>query len=185
MSSSKKDSLSQWRAYGPYAVGFDTKELRTAQLVRKRRKPLFETPLEREVAVQQVSYGLNESATQAIADILPELSKAAEGLPDNSQPVNALIVPILSRIKHPSFEDEHEWRLLVMGELNGVELQFADGRSAITPHVELVLRPGMISEVMVGPAAHAMLKCDGVRELLHSCGQDIATVSHSESPYRA
>jgi len=183
--SSKQDSLSQWRAYGPYSIGFQTAELRHAQLDRSEHEsPVHVSPDAAVLVVQRVSYGLDDETKQAIGLILPKLATTAGRLAGDSPEVNALIVPVLSRIKHPSFEDEHEWRLLVTGELDPVDVHFAEGKSAITPHVELALRPGMIGEVIVGPDANASLKSGGVRKLLDRYGHQTAAVSQSESPYR-
>jgi len=126
--SAKMDSLSQWRAYGANlagcAIGFRTDKLKNA---------FSEAEL---VQVQYFKPGRNggilSSAKSDINAVMAKLDSIA-GLPPDQ--IRSKILQLAASIKHLSFCEEAEWRLIVVDHERVVK--FRERGRTIIPYVEL------------------------------------------------
>lgn len=155
----RRDLLSQWRAYGDdgrgYCLGFDIREM-TCRVPGSGRLPVL----------GPVIYGKNkgrnilrELATEYWNSILPEL-KEWSGKPEAEQEAGIWglqrrigemvmwLATVCALIKHESFAEEHEIRALYVCRLDAMEDQRQenrsyvikardDGRGCFIPYVEL------------------------------------------------
>jgi hypothetical protein len=115
--SERSDSLSQWRAYGSGGAGYSL-GFASAGLARERDDGEFS--LVRLTYDEQHQRALIAAGVQEVRDFFAKLFKLT--IPRGAQPgilhrANVLLSQYLLRIallfKHPSFEDEAEWRLVV------------------------------------------------------------------------
>jgi hypothetical protein len=91
---------------------------------------------------------------------------------------------MLAEIKHPSFREEHEWRIVAVAEGDEVDADgFRASTMAIVPYIEIPLPLDAIVGVRVGPGRHSELRQEGVRRLLSAIHCD-APVRCSEVPLR-
>jgi hypothetical protein len=146
--SERDDSLSQWRAYGSagagYSIGFKARELR-------------EPPKHGEFFFLKLIYD-SKCQTALIDDAIGKIrhffGKLFSGpIPDSDKlgilhRANVLLAQHLMRLallfKHPSFEDEGEWRLIVgYSEQSGSEdvamlekVQFRSGGGLVRPFID-------------------------------------------------
>ena len=187
--SERGDLLSQWRGYSErgdgFSLGFDMSTLAEAQT----RFGRVHFSLERCVYDHRQQKGLLREA----------LSKWFAGGRDSDgeQPKNSLgigvdLVRLSARLKHPSFCEESEWRLVsTLVPRSHPCVAFREGRAVLTPYFRLGLASpdGCIplSKVIVGPTPHMELALQSTRDFLASKGVTIAPdrVVPSEIPYRS
>jgi hypothetical protein len=178
--SQRKDLLSQWRAYSGegvgFSIGFDFERLKK---LADRIKFFFE----------RCSYKPADHA----ARVNHFIDRGVQGLKKGRlrDAVTKCVVGLLfmtPRLKHPSFEEEQEWRLISSLGQDDVEVRFRVGKSMIIPYkeFELVGKDGKtpITEVVVGPAPHMKLSVASVESLVLKSGLEDVEVSISEVPYR-
>ena len=147
--SGKKDDLSQWRGYCPngngFCVGFDL-----SKLLQKAENQSY--------TVKRCEYDPKIHFTQ-IENILKEFTANLENT-DNKFIGNVLILirkfyAIAPFIKHKSFKDEQEWRIVNMLRGEKIDIEFRDGKSMIVPYIEFKLAEEgealPIKEIIVGP----------------------------------
>ena len=90
-------------------------------------------------------------------------------------------------VKHPSFKDEKEWRLIY--DLDDLKrLKFRQRQSMMSRHVPLSLtRPLPITGVLVGPCRHPRLSQIAVSDLVVAVGEyapNVVKVEITGVPYR-
>ncbi len=213
------DSLPQWRSYCPngngVSIGFKVDCLKRA-FVEPDPKVIGNLVKNPNVNFVPVEYvGINSSAMVDIdiinavagATLLSEqMSSEHDG---NSSPADYLQVMLERRacfIKHNSFENEHEHRLLVDGVYwNLHHLQFRATRSSLVPYVAVKIprrhsssppvvnsaihmsplagRWDFIDRVVIGPTTNRELTIEAVRAFLRREGLHVR-VEHSSVPYR-
>ncbi len=182
------DLLSQWRGYSGeqgFAIGLDPVVLSENDVSRQGSQFIQQPP-----RLVQVAYGLEESRTgleQAISEVGKSGSAGHFGV-DAWHRILWFVAPELSRIKHPSFRGELEWRLVYPVPYPDREtVFFRASRLGVVPYVAIPLSPRAIKRIVVGPGQHLDTREQGVRSLLQvhleadSLGIEI---SHSESPVR-
>jgi hypothetical protein len=132
----------------------------------------------------KVVYGLGP-AVEVIDDAMHKIAPEPTGHPGvhGYYEVRWNALPALATIKHPSFTEEQEWRLLVAGEGEGVEFRISS--LGIVPYVVFKLVPGWLSEVVVGPGVHTDVRAKGVKQLLKVHGYRDVAVRESEAPLRS
>jgi hypothetical protein len=177
--------LSMWRAYayrgGGYCLGFDSSELRNLvneQTVKRKRQPfnwLF-----------QIVYGEPETR---LRDSLRELAGRIEQDPTRSLAF-AVARILAGKIKHESFKEEHEWRI-ILHDPSVEEMQFREGHNNIIPYVDLRRQPAgavqllPLRKVVCGPT----LRNDDesvkiVNWMLAKHGYNGVAIERCEIPYR-
>jgi len=185
------DSLSQWRAYGVIAIGFEISNI----LLHVK-----------DVLVQPVEYG--EEAQTALttlylnhlcqAYLYDNSNKLLERIPDVYHKTSQL-VELLSFFKDSSFRDERELRAVFVEDSSVIESlglkkpknHFRVSNGHIIPYVSSseiyplagYERPLEIAEVVLGPSSDEMLE-RGVRELLLAHDMKDVPIRRSHVPYR-
>jgi hypothetical protein len=180
--SEQRDLLSQWRAYCPpeggYAVGFRTKELEEIGRPEGFRLVACEYDRDRQI-------GLLRPVVDQMISTARKLGPAASGIALHRVMTDEF-AEVAARLKHPSFEEESEWRLVATRKSFETALSRAT-LTLIVPYFNLSIttQKGVpVSRVVVGPHRFPEL----ARRSLHFMsavdrGWPI-TVEHSKTPYR-
>ena len=185
--SERGDSLSQWRAYTHngigFSLGFEYQYLRNC--AEKQNYQLRRCNYEKEVHGQ----------------VIEELVAIVRGKVGRSETRLALhwlyseLVRIAPLLKHPSFAEEKEWRLisrsapqLALRHEEGV--LFRSGKSMLIPYREFSLLNNSgkmeLEHVVVGPTPHKDLSRQSLSHLLDIAGlARTPAVRLSAVPYRA
>src|ERR1700716_1552140 len=92
-----------------------------------------------------------------------------------------------SRMKHPSFEHEKEWRLMSLRELvpaQDIHLREA-ANGMLVPYVGIVIPPGSLREVWIGPGSeqHQESKRAAISGFLGNHRVSDVQIYASESPF--
>jgi hypothetical protein len=182
------DALSQWRGYGGgnagFSVGF-TREWFTRvkeTLGLSLRCCIYDPEYQQRLIQDEI-----DEFFATNADKEPDYWDRNRGYVDPDRPRTfkvsrhagndfatrlALIAP---RIKHKSFEDEREWRL-VAATVSAHELHHRPGRSILIPYYKIPMGDGdkidSIREIVVGPTPHPDLSAASVRSLAIAAGLD-------------
>jgi DUF2971 family protein len=186
------DVLSQWRAYGGgasgFSIGFSGAFLRAAS----DQLNFWLVP---------VLYDENEQRALVrtlLEDVLAEnLQKRAKPTDhDNDepgQPPGGNFVAYLNRyapiLKHKSFSEEREWRIISRPLFCSHErFGYRAGSSMLVPYFRIPLsseqRPFSIEEIIVGPTPHPEQSIRSVKGLLTRHDLEETKVRNSEAPYR-
>ncbi|GLO28364.1 hypothetical protein PPUN12996_04200 [Pseudomonas putida] len=90
-------------------------------------------------------------------------------------------------IKHSSFREEAEHRLMVLRVNNPSDLRFRCSGDAIIPYIELSVKEEIlpITEVVIGPGGNGSLLEKGLRMMLDHHGYTDVKITHSNIPYRS
>ena len=197
--SRKKDSLSQWRAYGPIAIGFNSLRL-------------FHGSLE-SIVSRSVIY--NPQVQTKLLDLMAHYCASAYASDVEYHPEDVEIVykkelrqlfEVVSFFKNPAFEEESEVRMAYIEDrhwnyvigTNPPDYHYRASSGFIVPYMttsDIALKAANdkepitsklpINEVVIGPTRYAETLVRGVKELLKSNGYDEVVVRISSTPYRA
>jgi hypothetical protein len=101
------------------------------------------------------------------------------------------IIGMCSQIKHPSFHEEHEWRICAIANPNDLRVKFRSGALGITPYIEVsattASRPKLpITEIVLGPGPNIDVRARAASLLLQRHGYDPQTINiiPSAIPFR-
>jgi hypothetical protein len=189
--SADDDSLSQWRAYGPIAIGFPVYPLSLhvadSRFQRVEYNPDLQAKLVR-VYVHHLVSAFEADMKWGRLERSPNLYQTSDRL-----------LELAVFFKHPAFRSENEYRLAYIDLPNvlssfGLESprrSFRAARGRLVPYVPStqVLDsadrsfPLEISEIVLGPESDELLD-QGVREFLNEHGLDGVTVRRSTVPLR-
>ena len=189
-----QDKLSQWRAYGRgtgYAIGFTPQVLWQATIGFTHIGAWFRCVYSKD---EQLDL-LNEATTHLL-----EAFRSTK-IPDPPDDVTHRmgfeiaffyhLFTLAACFKHPSFEEEDEWRLVfqeMRSEKQIPHRHLREGRRMIVPYlkVPLTLKDGTLrlDELIVGPTPHKDLAVEAVRLLLDQEGVVHDGVKPSETPFR-
>lgn len=190
--SGEDDSLSQWRAYGPIAIGFPVQSLSLHV-----NQSLFQA-VEYDPSTQKklVEIYVHHLVSAFQADLR---GNRIERIPDVYHKVDKL-VELATFFKDPAFRAENEYRLtfIDMPELfeqfgeESPERFFRAARGRLIPYISSaqILPSGHrdfpleISEVVLGPESDDLLE-QGVREFLNQKGLKHVPVRRSLVPLRS
>lgn len=189
--SSDGDSLSQWRAYGPVAVGFKARELslhlnechvRAVEYSEKTQKRLAE-------------FFLNHLCQACPSDSDEEGSERARELYSST----IRLVELLCFFKNSGFEDEKEYRVVHIEDLSVIDSfklerpkkRYRSNKSHIIPYLTSdgihptkgSETPLVASEIVLGPGCDDLLE-KGVREFANELGLNDLEIIKSSIPYR-
>jgi len=185
------DLLSQWRGYCPpsggYSIAFSPDFL--TPFLEKHRfflAPCTYDDVDHQKLVQEVI----DEVVQGVQGLRKTTGASLDELKEKMLPVFffrfAQVAPI---IKHPSFAEEREWRL-VSGLVadNDPLLKHRGGRSMLIPYYDLPLQdsahPFTIADIVVGPTPHQYIATDALVGLLKQQGLKWLAVTPSRIPYR-
>ncbi len=198
------DLLSQWRAYGKTA-GFEIRfeSLTVPSPIVPLEKPLVGSPAVDAVRLVRVEYD-RQAQKQMIFDcingayeVLGILEAKNPGRTNLHVAVAALatleLIVRMYRIKHPSFSEEKEWRIIGFPKRNDFfsetyshreKLRFRAGRHCLVPYIELRPNEGKLplSEIVCGPGGHHKLTSKAVELLLAANGFGDVSVRNSAVP---
>lgn len=177
---SSADVLSQWRAYagegsaGGYAIGFEPAGALQAwpQMASGRH----------ELALRRVVYDTDRQDA-VLHDLVARMVPILDADPTNVARQNAFakhlvngLVEAATWCKHPSFQEEQEWRIVYVRTTDGspLPLEHRLVRGLIVPYVSLDLREAVgqhssflaIRSVSCGPSTEPELKRRGVHSLI-------------------
>lgn len=172
--STKGNDLNQWRGYCPkeggFSVQFDTMKL--SSIIDNLGKS-------KKYVIKKCIYDERKKI---------ELVKSlVDKIGDDKKTFYTELVDISSYIKHESFQDEQEYRIIYHKEPD--EKKYRVGNSMIIPYIERILLDDddklPISKIIVGPTPHPELSKYSVESLLKSKGYDNIEVEKSNIPYRS
>lgn len=189
--SADEDSLSQWRAYGPIAIGIEPRHLPIHAYQTRLGAVEYDREIQRKLASIYLSH-----LTQAYQVDLKE--GQLEYTPDVYHGTER-IIELVAFFKDAAFRSEHEYRLVYIEDtatsrsfnLPSPPKNFRVARTRLVPYVasdELSpfknkRSPLDVKEVVLGPEADDLLE-RGVRELLASSALPDVKVRRSRVPYR-
>ena len=190
--SERADDLGQWRAYAncdnAYAIAFDQKEV-------------LGMLTDSDFALVKCVYSLEEQKQLLIhlVDYLYKYSLRQMTLTGDRSwgwlgRTNKVVTSVLAAIKHPSFKEEREWRVVVL--LNsGRQLFFRTGRFGIVPFYKIPLSTDSqnrlsFSQITIGPTRDRKAAEFAVNELIRCYGIPWKTpletlVRHTETSLRS
>lgn len=185
--------LSQWRAYGTPGKGVSL-GFNPGHILRCARRQQF-----------QVGRCIYEPAVQR--QLVNQVIDAVEDLADH-EPTEAHsdhlfatlesdLLRLAALLKHPSFREEDEWRVVSPVMTEGATtrepdspVRFREGKSMLVPYIEFNLteaanQPLPIDHVFLGPTAHSELSLNSLRLFLAQQGiTPRAGVDYCQIPYR-
>ena len=195
------DRLSQWRGYGGaggVAIGFNIAALQAKctkipEVGAERDKPIRMTDFSFFMSVAPVMY-VNPEGDDVSLNIINKL------ISDPLAPVSGLtreklfgrrVSFLASRLKHSAFDEEKEWRVLIIDHWRNLPTRFRYRQSMVVPYVlfRLGSSPGhldwaSISRIVVGPSAHQQETIEAIKNMIAKVvGREIQVVG-SKIPYR-
>ena len=137
------DLLSQWRAYGSYAIEFDTDYI----------------PQELSACVYDYDEKLNQASSAALLSLIAISKNMATNtgfLDQEGYGAFSDIVGLVATLKHESFSEEQEIRVILGHDIDpeledGLEVKFRSRGNILVPYVEADLPFESIRAIHVGP----------------------------------
>jgi hypothetical protein len=180
--SEKANDLNQWRGYCPrsggYCIVFNTSKLKSS-LAHSGKEYDFKLCIYNE-----------EEQISIIKSLFDNLDQEIDKNPDSDYlKILSQHLAIMSSqapfIKHDSFQNEHEWRIVTHQDET---IMFRAGISTITPYCELNILDDNnsvpITKIIIGPTPHKELARNSVKILLEKNHLDYVDVEFSNHPYR-
>jgi hypothetical protein len=188
--SSEPDQLSQWRGYCPptggFSIGFHKGKLE--QYFKSQEAELDHCVyniFEQRDLLESLAQEIYDSYKGYLGGGKLTLEQEAESSAKDNKTLGQ-VLKLAPRIKHPSFSEENEWRLVVKGSLlKKWKVQYRVSRSLLIPYVEVgPIDPDCFSQIIVGPCPHINLSYQSVKHFVRATlGRD-KEVTKSEIPYR-
>ncbi|MCF8083191.1 MAG: DUF2971 domain-containing protein [Deltaproteobacteria bacterium] len=189
------DQLSQWRGYaGPhsgYSLGFRTDGL--GALKKETRLEKCEYDKDRQIEIiKNVLSGHLPGIMEAFKLSAPgssqnEKAKSIEVFFDRIDQAVADMIDSASRLKHYSFKEEQEWRLIV-GPLEPEDerILYHPYERVLIPYVEIEFYPDElpIEHIFVGPRPHQQRTAGSLRQMLNKWGYHQVEIDLSHTPFR-
>lgn len=164
--SEKQDDLSQWRGYCPggggFSIGFDSNQLVKAA---RRRTPSFMAPCVYDFYRQSqlVEQLVDRFIKQSMIEGVDAKKKVAWDF-------TADCVFLACFLKHPSFKDEQEWRIVLQAIApTDPQLAFRTSRAVLVPYLRFELtepEAPLDIHLIVGPNAEMELALESATRLL-------------------
>src|SRR5215208_6670027 len=175
------DDLSQWRGYGGgdagFSVGFTrewftrVKETLGLSLIRCNYDPECQQRLIRDAIDEFIATPAEKEPdywdrNRSHKD--PDRPRTVKAWPHAGNDFATRLAQIAPRIKHESFKDEKEWRL-VAENVSALELCHRPGESMLIPYYKIPISADdkfdSIREIVVGPTPHPKLSAASVESL--------------------
>lgn len=198
------DLLSQWRGYAGatgYAIGVDSSALRAATGSNgwTLQEVIYEDALQRAciaTLLDEYLACLGRLADELVPDPQPtkrDINNRYKIVCDTMPVFEMVALCAFSWLKHPTFAEEQEWRLLRLVEHGSVGASNAEcdvgvriGTNLLIPYVRAPLHAEgrcVITSVTHGPTPYPHLAKQSVRQLLRTVGVAVA-VKGSNAPLR-
>jgi len=191
--SEEGDLLSQWRAYCPreggYSLGLSAPVV--LSLAERNGFSLYPCIYDREEQRDLIQFIVG-SYLGLLQGITVSANRATKGLVESAafNFVGAL-VRVAPLLKHPTFFEEREWRLVATTPPVGNSVKSRRVGNSVLPYREIRLAGAgsdsgtVIGKVVVGPARKLQASVDAIRKVLHAEGMFECEVVASASPFRA
>jgi len=185
--------LSQWRGYSVHgkgvSLGFDPRHiLHCAHAQHFQVGRCLYDPEEQRQLVEQIIDGVERLAAQEVPR--PD-TKGDPSWHHVFAQVEDDLLRIAAILKHPSFQEEQEWRLVSPAIAHGAEpvVHFREGHSMLVPYYAFDLSCGgagmQLEHVFVGPTSNIDLSMNSLRLYLDSQGvMPTQGISYCQIPFR-
>lgn len=185
--------LSQWRGYSSVgkgaSLGFNAESIKACAAAQgfKLGRCVYDS------AEQQHLIGQMVDAVEAQAEPPPQGSAIAqrEQWFQRFRHLETDLLRIAAILKHPSFEEEQEWRLVspVVSDYPDAQVYFREGRSMLVPYMKFRLaEPGermVLDHVYLGPTPNISLSMNSMKMCLMKHGiQPAQGIDYCQIPYR-
>lgn len=179
--------LSQWRGYAGVgkgvSIGFDPDYILRCAARQDFRigRCIYDPDTQRHLIAQ-------------VVDTVEQLDDATNSAHDHRMfaHIESDLLRIAAVLKHPSFQEEEEWRLVspVITDYMSAAVRFREGTSMLVPYIEFPFlpadgRPIGLKHVFLGPTAHNNIAMNSLKLFL--CKHAIAPtqgISYCQIPYR-
>lgn len=196
------DLLSQWRGYGSgggYAIGFKRTHMGHFSTVDEsliKHEESYPYALTAQLApptpivydADAIADGFRGTA-RGLARVADRAADGdTEAIEDYPDIFRLVCAAQLASIKHSSFREEREHRVIV-NDYGSKDLKFRPGSFGLLPYMELyfplrVDDEPIVEEIIIGPGPHRTLRKQAVEMLLHSIGCPETRVELTEASYR-
>jgi len=189
--------LSQWRGYSVHgkgvSLGFNPQHIMACARAQHFQvgKCLYDSAEQSRLIEQLVD------AVEGVAAGMGERSGAVQGPEGESwydvfEHIEEDLLRIAAILKHPSFEEEQEWRIVspVFSGCQGRPIHFREGASMLVPYYTFELKTAVdgdlvLDHVFVGPTSNAVLSLNSVE--LYLAKQNASPrqgIDYCQIPYR-
>lgn len=174
------DKLSQWRAYCPtggFSIGFDPKLIQLQAERQQFQLVKCEYDVERQRAICNALVAQGCSAArecERMPEVNPKLRTTSKESLQTLGLWHRFVEPLMRigpALKNPSFEEEHEWRV-IRGPFDEPDhsVRFRAGKYTVIPYREFALADGDdqldLEEIIVGPNPDPEQAIESVEYLL-------------------
>ncbi|PKN37671.1 MAG: hypothetical protein CVU62_08070 [Deltaproteobacteria bacterium HGW-Deltaproteobacteria-2] len=175
------DQLGQWRGYcnneSGYSIGFDYEKL---------NKLATEQNIDLKPCIYNKQKHLKEMET--VVEELIKTDTLPEGIEKETQRIEALksLWSMAPTIKHISFKEEMEWRLIskTFG-IDEVLTFFRPGKSSIIPYIHFLLGVDLpIREIVIGPTPNVEIAANAISQVMLKNKLKRVKIKRSKVPYR-
>jgi hypothetical protein len=191
--SEESDLLSQWRGYcknnSGYSLGFKLNRLQS--WVKQAGFAIKPCIYEERKQIDAIAALLRKASERFVL----EVGREGQNWDAKSKRIAADIVveyiQLAPFLKHPKFEEEHEWRIVANLKTEYVkdQIKFRTGSTMIIPYIEISLPTAsgrlVMDEVFIGPTNDRELVAASVKLLLKSKNVTCNSLKCSTIPYRA
>ena len=133
-----RDCLSQWRAYGSYAIEFDENFLHESLSVYEC---IYNLDKKREMS--------KEALVESIENICKDMTKQEGCIGSDSIDSIISLIEKAATFKHDGFIEEREMRGLVNSDNN--DIQYRMRENILIPYVEIEISLDCIKRIHIGP----------------------------------
>ena len=189
--------LSQWRGYSSHgkgvSIGFDPQSI----LALAQQQAFQVGRCVYEPAAQLALISQVVDAVEAVAEARGECTDPQQRPPEQSyhdsfEEVESDLLRIAAILKHPSFQEEEEWRVVspVIRDLSEARVRFREGTSMIIPYLEfgLTAAPGQplaFEHLFLGPSPNISISMNSLELCLAQHGiRPNNGISYCQIPYR-
>lgn len=133
--------LSQWRAYGSYAIEFDEKHL--LECVPALRPCIYDLKTKHGSATVAV--------TKAITDISQEMAANDGAIGEKGIDSLGGLIELAATFKHEGFSEEEEVRIVTRAYEHDHSIQYTPRGNKLIPYLEVPISLDCIKSIRVGP----------------------------------
>ncbi|MGP2415021.1 DUF2971 domain-containing protein [Pantoea ananatis] len=156
------DTLSQWRSYGMFAIGFDREKLaeRVSEWAAQKRKGTRKTIkyefiecyyiFDKDEALEKASELIRTKVIAELFEWWIPLSPIEHNM-HIYRDLREVISMLATTFKHASFSEEEEVRLVIRDKIVSDKISFRTKNNILIPYYELDVSPDVISGVKIGP----------------------------------
>lgn len=174
--------LSQWRSYCPTAkgvsLGFNAEKL-CATATRQSwqvGKCIYDPEKQRDI-VNRILNEIERLAKKRGENTDPSKRNPANSFHDIFEKIETDLLRVAALLKHPSFHEEQEWRIVSPAITNFVEapIEYREGSSMLVPFMEFRLpeaadRRLAIEHVILGPTPNSEISMESLSNYLSKNG---------------